>query len=140
MKKLLLLSALLIFACSSDDSSDNDDNSNQTFLERYDGVVWEEEYDHLDTFRIMFTNNPLTSTESYFNDENVMLQCLIAPVPEIYYIDTINRLEIWPDGPSEDNWNAWEVSESGNIMTRSDSNGQINYLIRTTLTDPCNPN
>ena len=39
MKKLLLLSALLIFACSSDDS--NDDNSNQTFLERYDGVVWE---------------------------------------------------------------------------------------------------
>ena len=42
MKKLLLLSALLIFACSSDDSNDNNnDNSNQTFLERYDGVVWE---------------------------------------------------------------------------------------------------
>ena len=40
MKKLLLLSAFLIFACSSDDSS-NDDNSNQTFLERYDGVIWE---------------------------------------------------------------------------------------------------
>ena len=42
MKKLLLLSALLIFACSSsDDSNDNgDDNSNQTFLEKYDGVVW----------------------------------------------------------------------------------------------------
>ena len=40
MKKLLLLSALLIFACS-DDSSNDDDNSNQTFLERYDGVVWE---------------------------------------------------------------------------------------------------
>ena len=36
MKKLLLLSALFIFACSSDDN----DNSNQTFLERYDGVVW----------------------------------------------------------------------------------------------------
>ena len=42
MKKLLLLSVLLILACSGgDDSSDNDDNSNQTFLERYDGVVWE---------------------------------------------------------------------------------------------------
>ena len=38
MKKLILISAFLIFACSSDDSSDN---SNQTFLERYDGVVWE---------------------------------------------------------------------------------------------------
>lgn len=38
MKKLLLLSAILIFSCSSDDSNDN---SNQTFFERYDGVVWE---------------------------------------------------------------------------------------------------
>ena len=41
MKKLLLLSALLIFACSSDDSSNNNDNSNQTFLEKYDGIIWE---------------------------------------------------------------------------------------------------
>ena len=42
MKKLLLLSALLIFACSSD-SSDSDDNDlmEETFLEKYDGVVWE---------------------------------------------------------------------------------------------------
>ena len=37
MKKLLLLSALLIFACSSDDN----DLMGETFLERYDGVVWE---------------------------------------------------------------------------------------------------
>ncbi len=43
MKKLLLLSALLIFACSGDDSNDN--NSNQTFLERFDGVVWEGEFE-----------------------------------------------------------------------------------------------
>ena len=42
MKKLLLLSTLLIFACSSD-SSDSDDNDlmEETFLEKYDGVVWE---------------------------------------------------------------------------------------------------
>ena len=42
MKKLLLLSALFIFACSSD-SSDSDDNDlmEETFLEKYDGVVWE---------------------------------------------------------------------------------------------------
>ena len=42
MKKLFLLSALLIFACSSD-SSDSDDNDlmEETFLEKYDGVVWE---------------------------------------------------------------------------------------------------
>ena len=133
MKKLIVLLFIpLVFSCS-----DDDDNSNQTFLERYDGVVWEEEYDNLDTFRIMFTNNPLTSTEAYFNEENVILQWLIVPIDGFYYIDTINRLEVWPDGLSEDNWNAWEVSENGNIMTRSDSNGQINYLVRTTLTDPC---
>ena len=39
MKKLFLLSALLIFACSSDESDSND---NQTFLEKYDGIIWED--------------------------------------------------------------------------------------------------
>jgi len=59
MKKLLLLSALLIFACSGDDSSNND-NSNQTFLERYDGVVWQ--YDEVSgenaPYLLAFYNNP----------------------------------------------------------------------------------
>ena len=55
MKKLLLLSTLLIFACSSDDGTDNYDNSNQTFLERYDGVVWENQCCGV---RYTFFNNP----------------------------------------------------------------------------------
>ena len=38
MKRILILTTLLIFACSSDDTNDT---SNQTFLERYDGVVWQ---------------------------------------------------------------------------------------------------
>jgi len=38
MERILILSAFLILACSSEDSNDN---SNQTFLERYDGVLWE---------------------------------------------------------------------------------------------------
>ena len=43
MKKLLLFSILLIFACSGDDSSSSDDNDliEETFLERYDGVIWQ---------------------------------------------------------------------------------------------------
>jgi hypothetical protein len=42
MKKILLLTLFipLVFACSSDDSSDN---SNQTFLERFDGKVFQRE-------------------------------------------------------------------------------------------------
>ena len=45
MKRLHLLSALLIFACSSDDSSN--DNNTETFLERYDGVVWQFTYNDI---------------------------------------------------------------------------------------------
>ena len=55
MKKLLLLSALLIFACSSDGSSNND-NSNQSFLERYESVVWEYE-DIVDETEYLRFNN-----------------------------------------------------------------------------------
>ena len=42
MKKLLyIFLTVLIVACSGVDSSDVNNNSNQTFLERFDGVVWE---------------------------------------------------------------------------------------------------
>tara|TARA_B110000444_G_C18649881_1_gene505532 strand:- start:554 stop:814 length:261 start_codon:yes stop_codon:yes gene_type:complete len=53
VKKLLLLSALLIFACSSDDESE------ETFLERYDGVVWE----------INDASNNITEGLRMFNNE-----------------------------------------------------------------------
>jgi Icc-related predicted phosphoesterase len=56
MKKLLLLSALLIFACSSDSShSDDNDLMEETFLEKYDGVVWN------------WVNFPPESEEGFFN-------------------------------------------------------------------------
>ena len=41
MKKLILLLFIpLVFTCSSDSS--DDDNSAETFLEKYDGIIWEE--------------------------------------------------------------------------------------------------
>ena len=54
MKKLLLLSALLIFACSSDDEV------TETFLERYNGIVWDIEADGggAEYILIAFTNQP----------------------------------------------------------------------------------
>ena len=54
MKKLLLLSALFIFACSSDDGN------NETFLERYNGVVWDIEADGggAEHTSVAFTNQP----------------------------------------------------------------------------------
>jgi hypothetical protein len=67
MKKLLLLSALLIFACSSDDSSNNEDNSNQTFLEKYDGIIWEDiTFDTSEGFR-RYNNDPI-NWYTNFND------------------------------------------------------------------------
>jgi len=55
MKRILILTAILVFACSSEDSSDTNDNSNQTFLERYDGVVWESQENGT---RTVFFNSP----------------------------------------------------------------------------------
>ena len=52
MKKLTyLFLALIIFACSDDDSSD----SNQLFMEKYDGVVWNLDSPGLDQ-KITFSN------------------------------------------------------------------------------------
>ena len=67
MKKLLLLSAFFIFACSSDDSSDTNDNSNQTFLERYDGVVWESQENG--TRRVYFNSPPSTAIDVIDNGQ-----------------------------------------------------------------------
>ena len=84
MKKLLLLSALLIFACSSDDSSDSDDNDlmEETFLERYDSVVWENTgFDGDDNIPyvsgIVFSNNPPSFNEYYeeFPEDNIQPEC-----------------------------------------------------------------
>ena len=54
MKKLLLLSVLLIFACSSDDEV------TETFLERYNGIVWDIDTDGggAEYSLIAFTNEP----------------------------------------------------------------------------------
>ena len=67
MKKLLLLSALFIFACSSDDSSDTSDSTNQTFLERFDGVVWEN--NELSEIRYTRTNNDTTNFYTRYGDD-----------------------------------------------------------------------
>ena len=40
MRKIFFLSALFILSCSSDDDSNS---TAQLFLEKYDGVVWNED-------------------------------------------------------------------------------------------------
>ena len=159
MKKLLLLSALLIFACSSDDSSNNEDNSNQTFLERYDGVVWE---------------NPLHIQNPQNEDDAGSYQYLILTNSNLFFtfyrpnapligenecdaisqglndngetfnitINNYNALQFTSDNGEENSLSIVDVSVSNNTiyLDVSFSNSTYTYqefANRTSLSNPC---
>ena len=146
MKKLLLLSAFLIFACSDDDSSDTNDNSNQTFLERFDGVVWQSEATEVDAFLIIDNDN--YSTKWVINGD-----CLV------WYFDVYNENIESGFNVIVNDYNQLVLDRfdaDNNIISRSttisssDENSLIETVIfyvdntestgayyRTTLTDPC---
>ena len=96
MKKLLLLSALFIFSCS-DDSSDTNDNSNQTFLERFDGVVWQNdlfdpsdpENPQADPVYLVLNNSEYFFNAGWFDPE---LEC--ASFKEGYNDDGLDCVEL----------------------------------------------
>ena len=74
MKKLILLIVLTAFACSSGDDSSNDNSNNILFLEKYDGVVWEEIGNSPDDrFGHIFYNSPETVVTYEFWDGQI--QC-----------------------------------------------------------------
>lgn len=74
MKKLILLIVLTTFACSSGDDSSNDNSNNILFLEKYDGVVWEEIGNSPDDrFGHIFYNSPETVVTYEFWDGQI--QC-----------------------------------------------------------------
>jgi len=130
MKKLLLLSALLILACSSDDSSDSDDNDlmEETFLERYDGVVWE----HFYTFqgeeeveRNMFTNTPKAffNRGGEFDDVETWCNTFLynTPYPDGSIAQIIENsgdiLIVEKTFVSHTEFINWEVVDNGNTLT-----------------------
>ena len=146
MKKLLLLSALLTFACSSDDSSDTSDNSNQTFLERFDGVVWEGALD----------NNSLV----IIDNDNFSFKYVINGNCEVVYLGVYNENIEGGFNVIVNDYNKLVLDrfdENNNITSRSttipsnDENSLIetvedyadntetsSSVFRTTLIDPCN--
>ena len=139
MKKLLLLSALLIFACSSDDSSDTNDNSNQTFLERFDGVVWEDNDGYL-----AFYSNPSSIKRLSNECREVLLNTFVNGYS--WNITTNNPTTLILDYIDNENNvytnHRFSVSDDENIITETavDYGANIeviNIASRTTLTDPC---
>ena len=147
MKKLLLLSALLIFSCSSD-SSDSDDNDlmEETFLERYDGVVWEVNEDT--TVYIRFNNDTLNWLTSYeFNDDEIdgQYECYNftdqqEPIFSIL-INSGDNFTYSVQFPGEELEVVYfTVSDNGNILeiVNPSHNIQATFL-RSNLTEiPCN--
>lgn len=143
MKKLLLLSALFIFACSSDDSNDN---SNGTFLERFDGVVWEG----------ALNNNSLV----IIDNDNFSFKYVINGNCQVVYLDVYNENIEGGFNVIVNDYNKLVLDrfdENNNITSRSttipstDENSLIetvedyadntetsSSVFRTTLIDPCN--
>ena len=142
MKKLTyLFLALLIFACSSDDSSDGSSDSNQLFLEKYDGVVWEGNGD----FNIAFDNN----TQSYIYESSGY--CVIEPLQGSYQVgsqgyvflieeETENSLTRKTTALATDTGGEYiytaEYSVDGNTLTLVYSYGDI-YVFTRTDDVPC---
>ena len=146
MKKLLLLSAFLILACSSEDSSYTNDNSNQTFLERFDGVVWEGALD----------NNSLV----IIDNDNFSFKYVINGNCQVVYLDVYNENIEGGFNVIVNDYNKLVLDrfdENNNITSRSttipstDENSLIetvedyadntetsSSVFRTTLIDPCN--
>tara|TARA_B110000003_G_scaffold258425_1_gene277630 strand:+ start:308 stop:754 length:447 start_codon:yes stop_codon:yes gene_type:complete len=147
MKKLLLLSALLIFACSSDESSDTNNNSNQTFLERFDDVVWQSADTEVEAFLIILDNDNYTWEYVINGDCRVFYFGVINDNYEYGWNIIVNEYNILvlDKFDLDDNVIARSTiipSDDGNVLTEtyedySDNTENIVSANRTNLTDPC---
>ena len=148
MKRLLLLSALLILACSSEEGN-NDDNNTETFLERYDGVVWQYDTESADVpYFLAFYNNP----EMFRRNNGIYENC------DEFYFGIFNEEEDngWgllfndTDTLILENFDFEGINQKihtiivvNDILTETvtsyEDGGFINEITctRTTLTDPC---
>ena len=154
MKNLLyLFLAVIMFSCSDDDSSDtNDNNSNQTFLERYDGVVWQRQMD--DEFEdatglLAFYNNPemfRRNSGASGNCEELYFGIFNDEIGEGWNLllndgDTLSAELVTDEGIAVGISTGVVVDDVlTETITYPEDESYINEVIytRTTLTDPCN--
>lgn len=154
MRKIFLLSALLIFACSSDDDSNS---TAQLFLEKYDGVVWNEDiYDSNPdySYKIVFTKTPpaVTFNETYMND----MDCYVVPIGSSYTDEngtiTTSVVESTEDTivlDFEEDYQGDIYLYRSTISVQNNENSMVveisegdepatEYYSRTNLNNPCN--
>ena len=141
MKKLILLLFIpLVFTCSSDSS---DDNSNITFFEKYNDIVWEEVtvFDYLN--RIQFINGNIITVNTYFVEDqdedcgsNLLYTTYIIELNEDSFVIFTEMLN---NGVDESFTTTVTAFNEGNelMIQDSDDPDHIDYFIRTALTNPC---
>ena len=143
-----------MLSCSGDDDSNS---TAQLFLEKYDGVVWNEDIYDSDTdysYSIVFTKTPPTVTfnETYMND----VDCYVVPIGSSYTDEngTITTsvvestentivLDFEEDylGESYSYRSTISVQNNENSMvveTSEDGESYTEYYSRTNLNNPCN--
>jgi hypothetical protein len=135
MKKLLyLLFAIILLGCGSDD-----DISVQTFFEKYDGVVWQDQSTNDSSFynKIQFKANKSTKSFDGVNCKSVsILSDKISSVGENTFTFTDNKYGT----PESD---IFTVSSDGLTLNQEYVIGtesyDENYKVykRTNLNDPC---
>lgn len=145
MKRILILTAFLIFACSGDDSSDTNNSSNHTFLERYDGVVWEVDNYEINPYYgryIIFYNSQQIYMKEFFSDGcDLYFLGYSSEFNRTVYISVNNQnefsLTIERDGAED--YVSFIVDENNILTANSTANSDYNNLsyLKTTLADPC---
>lgn len=154
MRKIFFLSALFILSCSGDDDSNS---TAQLFLEKYDGVVWNEDIYDSDpdySYKIVFTKTPPTVTfnETYMND----VDCYVVPIGSSYTDEngTITTsvvestentivLDFEEDYQGDIYLYRSTISVQNNensmvVETSEDGESYTEYYSRTNLNNPCN--
>ena len=141
MNKLLyLILAITFISCSKDD-----DNDPQTFFEKYDSVVWEEEEDYEDyIYRIQFNNGTSVSV-NYYSVEGDYIDCgvdLLDSAGELIEVNE-NSFVLFIEYFEGDTDYSYTITVSaidgGSKLTIVDSDipNEPDVYNRTTLSQPC---
>jgi hypothetical protein len=133
MKKLIFLFlTVLIVGCSSDEES----VSEQTFFEKYSGVVWQEDTtnSYLFRFQNILNENVLTVNTYFVEEEEVNCQSATRLISEFFNVSE-NSASLNELGGTT----IITATNNGNNLTivYSDDPEYPEYYFRTNLNDPC---
>jgi hypothetical protein len=133
MKKLIFLFlTVLIVGCSSDEES----VSEQTFFEKYSGVVWQEDTtnSYLFRFQNILNENVLTVNTYFVEEEEVNCQSATRLISEFFNVSE-NSASLNELGGTT----TITATNNGNNLTivYSDDPEYPEYYFRTNLNDPC---